>query len=115
AALDLHDPGFAPAGNRSAFLVALGLKLSAALTQPRLAAFGAGHEPLRVKLKLDLFDDLLARRLPRFALGLQPVSGRLQRRAAALPGAQLLRQLIPARVPETLILFAVGLLGLLED
>ena len=41
AALNLDDPLLTPAGNLQGFVVALDLKLSAALTQPRLAPFGA--------------------------------------------------------------------------
>jgi hypothetical protein len=41
--------------------------------------------------------------------------GRAQRGATALARAQLLRQLITARLPVELILAAVGVRGLFED
>lgn len=70
AAFDLIDPLFAPAGNRSAFLVALCLKRPSAFAQPRSSAFRAGHEPLWVKFEIHPGDDLLAGCLLGFALGL---------------------------------------------
>ncbi len=58
----------------------------------------AGDKPVGIKLKLDAGDDLFARRLLGFALGLQARFGRLQCRPASVPGAQRLGQLVPARI-----------------
>ena len=86
----------------------------AVLAQPHRATVQRGREPIPIELQLDLGDHLLTRLLRRGTLALEPLPRRLQRGSPALAGAQLLGQLIPARVPEPLVLLAVDPLGLLR-
>ncbi len=114
AALDLGDPLRTHTRNRERVPVTLNLQLPAALTKPRLPSLRPSHEPLRVKLKLDLGDDLFARVDLGLALGLQPLPGSLKGCATTLTRAQLLRHLIATPIAEPLVVLTVGLLGLFE-
>src|ERR1700704_1278500 len=94
------------------------LKLAGCFPRPTLAPLVARHDPLGVKLDL-----LLVRSRLRFGLPLL-ILARLARTllasapeelGAALPRAQLLRQLIPALLAIQLILGLIGRLRLRQD
>jgi len=102
-------------GDRPALLLAPTLQLTPALTKPVAPPETTGHELLRVKLELHPLDDLLARIALGRTLALELLPRGRKRRTTPLPRAQVLRQLIPTRIPETLVLLTIGLLGLLQD
>ena len=95
----LKQPLGAVAGDRAPLALALGFQRAAAFAQPRPAALRARHELLRVELELDPVLVLVITGLGSLVtLVLEALLGLAQRLAATLAGAQLLGQLMAARI-----------------
>ena len=94
------------------------LELAARLARPTLPALGARHDPLGIELVCDL---RIGDRLRNLRLAAGPLLARCLLVGAAkelrspFPGAQLLGQLIPARLPIQLVLGLVDRLRLRQD
>src|SRR5579859_1588048 len=91
------------------------LELVASLAQPPFPALGPRDDPLLVKHQLRLGQVLTDRLLVVGLLAAQLLAGLAEELAAPLGRAQLLGQLITARIPVKLVLGLVGRLVLSED
>ncbi len=96
------------------------IELVAGLTQPALAALGAGHDDIRVKLdlklgRLYLAGSLALRLFCSGTLARELLLGLAQRSTSPLTRAQMLRQLIAARLTVERVLGGVDLARLLQD
>src|SRR5208282_3963563 len=101
--LRLQQPLRTRTDDRLRFPAAMLIELVASLTQPALAALSASHDDIRVKLDLRrghlyLADSLALRVFASCTLARELLFRRPQRSPTTLTRAQMLRQLVPARI-----------------
>src|SRR4051794_20523525 len=111
----LKQPLGAVLGDRPTLALALGVQRAAPLAHPRSTALRAGDELAGIELERDRRLALRRRFGCLVAFAGQALLGLAQRLAPALPGPELLGQLVAAPVAVEIVLAGVDLGGLGKD